>query len=369
MIGPFPEKEFLKLLTDLATTPGPSLGEKPRRRVLEDFFHRCGIITETDAAGNLWVFSDTGNWEESVIMDAHLDVVQEGYTEAVELGENRLTGMGVGDNLTAVTMLAFLAKRFIQRGTTLKRPLKLLFSVGEEGLGCLKGIRQMVADRPRSPWLFLAFDLSFEHYSVSGLGSRRYAVTVNAPGGHSWDDFGTCGAIDHVIDFINLFKEAFGKIVPPGQTRQASFNIGTINGGEGINSISRFAEVTLEYRSPAPELLTKMDHAITTISETMKQRQDMDFSIEKTDSRPAGSPVCPERIEPVIVNLLKEMGENPVQVPRSTSINVPLSKGWPSACMGLCRSGRFHSKEEYVEFSSLSEGWRLLEKLCQSLLT
>jgi len=371
MLGSLPLKDFMQFLTDLATTPGPSLQEKPRRLLLESFLNDAGVPTETDPADNLWVSLGRDeineDWCDAVVYDAHIDVVERGYVPEVRCEKENLIGMGVGDNLTAVAMLAFLAKRVTTERILLKRPLKLLFSVGEEGSGNLKGVRRVVKDHPIPPYLFIAFDLSFEEYSITGLGSRRYCVKVRCPGGHSWDDFGSPNAIEQIIGLLSFLKDACINIASENQ-KIISFNIGSIRGGEGINSIARFAEAAFEFRSPFPEMLDKMAHALSDLLVKIKGQKGVSVCHEIIGERPAAQAVHPERIEPIIYRLLAEQGENPSCSTRSTNINIPLSAGWPSICMGLCRCGRYHSEEEYVEIGSLGQGWELLNNLTKKLM-
>ncbi len=151
MIPAFDGEEFLNLLEKLATSEGPSLKEGPRRDVLKHYLDSHGVETSVDRAGNLWAHLSEGRWDDTIIYDAHIDVVQKGFTTEITHDGNRVTGMGVGDNLTAVTLLAMLGKAVSNHGITPERPLKLLFSVGEEGDGNLKGVRQVVRDHPSPP--------------------------------------------------------------------------------------------------------------------------------------------------------------------------------------------------------------------------
>lgn len=367
MVGSFPQELFVKLLETLAKTPGASLSEEPRRKVLEDFFKANDINTVSDRAGNLWIYYGSGSWSESVIFDAHLDVVQNGYISKVRYEDGKIKGMGIGDNLTAVAMLAMYIKALTEKGILFSRPLKVLFSVGEEGDGNLKGVRQVVADNPAPPYLFISYDLSFEQYSVAALGSKRYRVRVKCPGGHSWDDYGTPGAIEQFMDFFYALKAEFSIVVSrkPGSV---SFNHGIIRGGEGINSIARFAEATFEFRSVFPEIIQELDQAVMEIINGMNKRSGVFLDYTITGERPAATPVKPERIEPAVIKLLEQTGTIPASVPRSTNINIPLKAGWPSICLGLCRGGRFHSKDEYVELDSLTQGWDLLKGISNTFL-
>ncbi len=368
MIGSWSRQDFLALIGKLAKVKGPSLGEGPRREVLEDFFHDSGVPCETDRAGNLLVKLGKGPVEETVVFDAHMDVVQEGFTDTVVYEHGRMKGLGLADNLTAVTLLALFAA-VIQKDHVhaLKRPLTILFSTGEEGHGNLNGVKQFIDDFGGSPYLFLCFDLGFDTYSISGLGSSRYELTVRCPGGHSWDDYGTPGAIDVMMHFLasvsRVFEEQSAK--HPGSL---SFNIGSVHGGEGINSIAGNAKATFEFRAVSPEPLAILESEIENIRVNMDKMNDVALCCTITGRRPAALPVNPERIEPLVRDVLRSIGEKTTERVRSTNINATLASGWPSICMGLCTCGRFHTSEEFVVMDSIEKGWGVLSELSKRLL-
>lgn len=367
MIKPWSEKDFIAILEKLVSTPGPSLNEEPRRRVLKRYFETHGVPTETDSAGNLLVTLGHGPWDDSVIFDAHMDVVQEGYEDRIVYKDGTAIGLGVADNLTAVTLLAMAAVSLHPKTDRFLRPVVFLFSTGEEGHGNLKGVRQVVMDHPSPPFVFVSFDLSFEEYSVQGLGSARYRLNVTGPGGHSWENYGLPSAIDMILDFFSSLKQSLREMSEkyPGAL---SFNIGRIAGGEGINSIARSAEATFEFRSIVPEALTVLDSVVSDLCGTMNGRSGITMACDITGLRPAAGPVMPERVEPLVSSIYSEIGEYTRSVIRSTNINATLAAGWPSICMGLCRSGRFHTHEEYVVLDSLPKGWTVLEKLVENLI-
>lgn len=364
---PFPEGRFLELHARLVATPGPSLQEAPRRAVLQAFFQEAGLPTCTDAAGNLWLSLGPEGWDDALVYDAHMDVVERGYAPDMRREGDRLIGLGVGDNLAAVTLLALWAAQVVEEGRELGRPLKLLFSVGEEGLGNLKGMRQMLADHPSPPYLLISFDGTLDKYSVAGLGSHRYRVEVGCPGGHSWGDYGAPNAIEELVEFLGLVKAAHADLAA-SEGEVISYNLGTIRGGEGINSIARTAEATFEFRSAAPSRLEEMARRLDPLLQRLRQRQDVSMALELLGERPAAQPVRPERIEPLVQRLLAKQGVAATASVRSTNINLPLSAGWPSICLGLCRSDKAHREDEYLDLSSLPQGWCFLEALSAALL-
>lgn len=362
MRPPFQQATCMDLLITLAETPGPSLEETLRRKVLEDFFTDRGVPFSVDGAGNLRVLVGEGPWEETVVFDAHMDVVQEGFEAKVTRDEDRLMGMGVADDLAAVTLLAHLAADLCDRKVALERPLLILFSTGEEGDGNLKGIRHLVAEKEKPPHLFVSFDLNFDHICLTALGSKRYRIAAQAPGGHSWSDFGLPSAIDSLMALLTDVKHRFGAITAthPGQ---ASCNVGTIQGGEGINSIAAGASATFEFRSVDPKILNRLDQDLQE-SLASHATEAVTFSCTTTGERPAASPVESHRIEPMAVKAIHDAtGITPKEIPMSTNINVPLSKGWPCVCMGLCQGGRFHSHEEFLIIDSLAQGWEVLHAM------
>jgi len=368
MIGGWDKQRFIGLIEKLSKAKGPSLSEQPRRKVLEDFFYDNGLSSVTDSAGNLLVQIGSGPWDQTVVFDAHMDVVQQGYTDTIVYENEIMKGLGVGDNLTAVSMLALLAVSIDKQWISMPiRPLIILFSVGEEGHGNLKGVRQIIDDHKDGPYLFLSFDLSFEEYSIRGLGSTRYKLEVRCPGGHSWEDYGIPSAIDVMMEFFSTLTEKF-KTVANHHPKTVSFNIGNVEGGEGINSIARWTTACFEFRSVLPEPLDQLHLEVTALCKKMNERQNVQLICETTGQRPAASPVKPERIEPLVLDILSGVGEQTRSVIRSTNINATLHAGWPSLCMGLCRSGRFHTHDEYVVLDSLEKGWIVLSTLVEKLL-
>ena len=64
-------------------------------------------------------------------------------------------------------------------------------SVGEEGLGDLRGVKHLFSAGGPKIDSWIAIDGgSIGRVNNKGLGSYRYEVTFKGPGGHSWGAFG-----------------------------------------------------------------------------------------------------------------------------------------------------------------------------------
>ena len=72
------------------------------------------------------------------------------------------------------------------------------------------------------------------------VGSHRYRMQVQCPGGHSYLDFGKDNAIQIAAEIIHELY----RITPP-QQEYTTYNVGRIEGGSTVNSIAQ--EVTLLY--------------------------------------------------------------------------------------------------------------------------
>lgn len=369
MIGPYPEREFLELHRHLVLTPGPPNDEEPRRHALAAFLTKHGIPSQADAAGNLIVALGEGLWTETAVFDAHLDVVERGAATEVRNDGEFLHGLGVGDNQAAVTMLALALIRLAPCAAALSRPLVFLFSTGEEGLGNLRGVRQFVADHPEAPHVFLAFDGTRESHSLSGVGSLRYRLTVETPGGHSWAKFGSPNAIEVALDVLAAVRDAW-LAARKTSTERTTYNFGTIAGGQGINSIARGTEATFEFRSVSARILAllaeQMQHLRQECQERVPQTQ---IALDLIGERPAGEANGRERLAPLIEAALDELGTPEHEAVMSTNINVPLAYGWPAACIGLCSCTNSHREDEHVRLDSLPLGWHGLDRVLERLLT
>lgn len=119
--------------------------------------------------------------------------------------------------------------------------LLFVFGVGEEGLGNLKGARQICGDFGARILAYYALDLTMETYTAKAVGSLRYRITVTAKGGHSFSDFGNTSANAVLAKLICML---YGQQVPGGG--HTTYNVGVISGGTSVNTIAQKAELLYE---------------------------------------------------------------------------------------------------------------------------
>ena len=116
-----------------------------------------------------------------------------------------------------------------------RNPIVFIGNVGEEGEGDLRGMRHIFT-QPR--WrdgierVLVLDGAGIDSIIAEGLGSRRFEVTVEGPGGHSWSDFGVPNPIVALGRAIDHFSRT-----PLPDSPKTTFNVGVISGGTSVNSI------------------------------------------------------------------------------------------------------------------------------------
>ncbi|HKO26972.1 MAG TPA: M20/M25/M40 family metallo-hydrolase, partial [Solirubrobacteraceae bacterium] len=216
-------------LARFTAIPAPTGSEEARIRWLEDRLGELPGSLGRDEVGNLvWRF---GGPPELLVM-AHVDTVFHGLDEIdVVRSDGELVGPGVGDNAAAVMTVIWMLSEL----ESIPPGLAVAFTVGEEGLGNLRGA--LHACRELQPAMAIALEgHGLDEVVTEHVGSTRARVTVRGPGGHSWSDRGTPSAIHALL--------------PIGAgLAMAGANIGRVAGGGAVNAIAAEAELLAERRS------------------------------------------------------------------------------------------------------------------------
>ena len=114
-------------------------------------------------------------------------VFAEGTEIVCEQSGGRLSAPGVGDNSVAVAALLHLGRHLHDR--PLARPVVLAATVGEEGLGDLRGAKALLEELDVAAFVAIEGQM-LEEIRTAGVGSIRLQLTVRGPGGHPWGDRG-----------------------------------------------------------------------------------------------------------------------------------------------------------------------------------
>ena len=193
------------------------------------------------------------------------------------------------------------------------------------------------------------------------LGSRRYRITVRAPGGHSWSDFGIASAL-HVLA---LLASELVQMQPTPEPR-TTFNIGRMSGGTSVNTIAQTAWLELDLRSEGQAALQQIiDQAMTIVARYQSSAwQQRGVQVEATiiGDRPSGAIADEHPLVKATFRSLAYHGlmGNPQLRISSTDANIPLSRNIPAVCIGITEGGNAHRLEEWITPSLLTTGMKHL---------
>lgn len=348
-------QELKDLIITLAQIPSPTGKEKKKAEYIKDWLQRQGAVgVWTDQTGNVCWQWGKGKEHLTVFM-AHMDTV---FAESVELNvrekEGKLYCPGIGDNTANLACMLMAAKAAAQSGNEPAYPVLFAATTGEEGLGNLKGSRELFGTFGESVDQVICFDLYREAITCQAVGSVRYEISVNTKGGHSYNDFGNTSAIAAAADLIHRLYQTE---VP--QKAKTTYNVGTIRGGTTVNSIASEAVFTYEFRSIDRNCLEEMEMGFRRTLNEM-QLPGVSVSVKEIGRRPCNGNVREERLEALTKaheEILRRHTKTEVQrIPYSTDANIPLSMGIPAVNIGTISGGALHTEEEYIEQDSINEG-------------
>lgn len=347
----------------ICAIPAPTFHEAERAAFVAEQFRARGLAPLGDPAGNVTarrVGSQRGN---TLLLAAHTDTVFPLGTDlTVRESAGRLHGPGIGDNSLAVAALLTLPRVLDEAGLRTRADLLLCANTGEEGLGDLRGIKQVVADHRAELGTVVAMEgLNLGRVTHQAVGSRRLRVTVEGPGGHSWGAFGNPSAI-HVLGEVIA---AIARIPVPREPK-TTYNVGQIEGGVSVNTIAPRASLVLDLRSIDPAALEALVAQVDAIVRGA-QRGDIRVTSEVIGDRPAGRLAPDAPLMVATLAALRELGIEPTLDASSTDANVPLALGIPAVCIGLTRGGHAHRLDEYIEVAPIGRGLQQLVLLVAAL--
>ncbi|WP_179880106.1 M20/M25/M40 family metallo-hydrolase [Bradyrhizobium ottawaense] len=357
------ERELISEVVRIAEIPSPTFEEAARANYVREAFLEAGLDACIDLAGNV-VGRIRGKEEQPpVVLAAHIDTVfARGVDVKTRCEGGVLHGPGVLDNSASVAALVHIARSAWQTSWTPARDIYLVGTVGEEGSGDLRGMRHLVPAMPVRPSAVIVVDGHLGELVNVGVGSRRFELAVKAPGGHSWQDYGTPSAI-HVL--TTLASEIL-ELQVPKQPRTA-LNIGTFTGGTGVNVIAERALLSLDIRSVAQSEVDRLANAVEQIVNSGSFANDVHVEITIIGERPAGGIAPDHPLLSLAKSALASEGFSSKLVAHSTDANIPFAAGIPTVATGVANGEGIHTLQEHLFVSSLGKGVRQLATLVETL--
>lgn len=351
------DEQTVQETIELTEIPAPPFQEEIRAAAFKAMLEEIGVDSAwIDAEGNAVALRKGTKRDRTVALDAHLDTVfPEGTDVTVTVKGDTLFAPGVGDDSRGLAILLSVLRAMNATGMKTEADVLFIGSVGEEGLGDLRGVKYLFGEHgPRiDSWISIdGGDLG--SINCRGLGSYRYKVTFSGPGGHSWGAFGLANPHHALGAAIRHFVEAADAYTKDGP--RTSYNIGRIGGGTSVNSIPFTSWMEIDTRSIDPARLDElkvilegsMQRGLDEQNALRRSGAPLTVAIEMIGKRPSGE-LSPEL--PLIQRAMAtaaSFGEQPHIRRGSTNSNIPISMGIPAVTIGRGgEGGGAHSLDEW----------------------
>jgi len=346
----------------LCEIPAPPFGEAMRAAAYAQSMRAAGLTNvRIDRVGNVLGERPGRTRRPHLVLSAHLDTVfPADLPVSVTRDKNWLRGPGIGDDCRGLAVVLAVARALTAAKVQTEGPISFVGTVGEEGLGDLRGVKALYASISREPGhRFVSVDGDGYAITNVGIGSRRYRVTFRGPGGHSYDNFGRANP----VNAIGLAIARLSRLEVP-VTPRTTYSVGRIGGGTSVNSIASEAWMEVDLRSSDEVALKQLDAgfqasvrgALEEENGRRKSHDPLTVAIELVGNRPVGRTDPASPVVETAISALRALSL-PVRFDeRSTDANLPMSVGVAAIAIGGGGAGRdAHSPRESFD---TTESWR-----------
>jgi len=314
--------------------PAPPFKEERRAAEMKKRFEALGFRNvRIDSIGNVIAERPGTGGGPVVVIAAHLDTVFPEETDVrVQRTGTLLKGPGIGDDCRGLAVLLAVAKAMGAASVQTQGTIYFVANVGEEGPGNLRGVKHLFAKPPAAKIdYFISIDGTGLGLTSKAVGSNRYKVSFKGPGGHSYGAFGMPSP-------IHALGRAIAKIsaIQVPRSPKTTFNVGIVEGGTSVNTISPLGSMEVDLRSESPEELAKVDAQFRkAVDEALAEensrwpqsRVKVTVDVLSMGIRPAAAPPDSMRIIKTAQAAARALGFEAPGSASSTDANWPMSLG------------------------------------------
>lgn len=340
---------------DITAIQAPTFEENERGKLYQKLMKKWGLKNvKVDEVGNIiGTRPGVGNGPRFVV-SAHLDTVFPRGTDTIaKEREGKLYAPGIADDGRGLAVVLSILRAFEYANIQTEGDLLFVATVGEEGLGDLRGVKALFAENHDIDGFISIEPGAPSDTTYLATGSRRYRVIYQGHGGHSFGDFGEPSA-------VHALGRAIAKIsdISTPDDPKTTFNVGVVHGGTTVNSIAEQAEMVIDMRSTDASQLKNLEKKVISIINQSVSDENrrwgsnhIEVTLDLVGDRPAGS----QSEEAVIVESALEAAHTlgfsyQLDPPSSTDSNVPISLNVPAVTLG--GGGQFggtHTLTEYFD--------------------
>ena len=353
----------LEQQVSICEIPAPPFGEQRRAEEFRRRLIALGLTnTRIDAEGNVIARRPGSARHPSVVVSGHLDTV---FPESTDVSVTRqgtlFKGPGIGDDCRGLAVVLAVARALASARVQTQGDILFVGTVGEEGPGNLRGVRHLFTKEMKdSIDYFISVDGTGLGLTNRAVGSHRYRVTYEGPGGHSYGAFG----MPNPAHALGRAIAGIAELRVPREPK-TTFNVGVIDGGTSVNSIPASAVMDVDLRSESSAALDSLDAGFRAALQRAldgeharwpESQVRLRLRIDTTGVRPAGVQPDSARIVRAGLDAARALGFTAELGAGSTDANLPTSLGIPAITIDGGGEGRgSHSLAE--EYDDGERGW------------
>lgn len=351
------EQTIADMIT-LTEIPAPSFEETAKGLVFAEMLRNAGADSVwIDEVGNVIALRRGKNSDKTIVIDAHLDTVFPIETDVtVKQKGDTLYAPGIADANRSLALSIALMKTLVHQNIRTAHDLWFVGSVGEEGLGDLKGMKHLFREGGQKIDAFIAIDGGgIDGIVNGGIGSLRYRVTFKGSGGHSYGAFGIGNPHNALANAISSFVPKADQFTKEGI--RTTYSVSVLGGGTSVNSIPYESWMLVDMRSEDQErllginglFLEAMQEGLEKENSIIRRGNPLTVEVENVGDRPSGlleseHPLVQQSM--AVANYLT--GKQPRLSSSSTNSNVAFSLGIPAVTIGRGgQAGGGHSLDEW----------------------
>ncbi len=330
-------------LVRLTEIPAPPFEEAVRGEAYAEMLREAGADSVwTDPEGNVLGLRRGAGNGPTLILSGHLDTVFPPETDVrVRQSGDTLFAPGIADDTRGIVTVLAVLRALEHAGVETAGDILFVGTVGEEGLGDLRGVKYLFGENGPAVDAFISVDgVDDRRITHMGLGSLRYRVAFEGPGGHSWGAFGTANPAHALGRAVQLFDEAAGAFTARGP--RTSYNVGRIGGGTSVNSVPFEAWMEVDMRSESQSSLLAIDsifrasmqRAVDAENAGRTRGDVVTVKLELVGDRPSGEIPVDEPLVRSAAAVTRHLGLTPEFSRSSTDSNVPIARGIPAITIG-----------------------------------
>ena len=347
------ETRFVKEAIQISEIPAPTFEEAKRAKAYAALLKANGLrdVCIDSISNVIGVRKGTGNGPKIAIV-AHLDTVFDAKTDVkVKKTGDVLFGPGLTDDSAGLAMMLSWLRAMDQAKIQTPGDLYFMASVGEEGLGNLRGIKQLAKDYPDIAGYMVLEPIPLPVAVTANTGVTRLLVTFKAPGGHSWGAYGQVPSANHALG--RLITKIADMPIPT--SAKTTFTVGIIKGGRSVNTISPDASLELDLRSLGNGELQTVAKQVEAYAQQAVEEENkrwgtksLSVSIQDLGGRPGGMTPADHPIVHGWMAAAESLGIKPILLAgASTDAAIPMSQGIPALVLGFGGvTGGFHALDE-----------------------